>query len=118
MIGRLQPVIRTYDWGSLSAIPALLGIPETGAPMAEAWFGAHAARAGVHYGLVVESGVSDTLRAPGMIQWDEIAFRSNGTARTVELAHPSHDAWLDRVNAAIRSARTFDELDRRPETVG
>jgi hypothetical protein len=29
----------------------------------------------------------------------------------VELAHPSHDAWLDRVNAAIRAARTFEELD-------
>jgi proteasome accessory factor A len=45
------------------------------------------------------------------IQWDELTFRSNGTTRTVELAHPSHDAWLDRVNAAIRSARTFEELN-------
>ncbi|MEA3210722.1 MAG: Pup amidohydrolase [Chthoniobacter sp.] len=45
------------------------------------------------------------------IQWDEMTFRSNGAARTVTLAHPSHDAWLDRVNAAIREARTFQELD-------
>src|SRR6266853_684864 len=36
------------------------------------------------------------------IQWDELTFRSNGTTRTVTLAHPSHDAWLDRANAAIR----------------
>ncbi|HYR57879.1 MAG TPA: proteasome accessory factor PafA2 family protein [Chthoniobacteraceae bacterium] len=45
------------------------------------------------------------------IQWDELTFRSNGTTRTVTLAHPSHDAWLDRANAAIREARTFEELD-------
>ena len=45
------------------------------------------------------------------IQWDELTFRSNGTTRTVTLAHPSHDEWLDRVNAAIRAARTFEELD-------
>ena len=45
------------------------------------------------------------------IQWDEMTFRSNGTVRTVELAHPSHDPWLDKVNAAIRDARTFEELD-------
>jgi hypothetical protein len=45
------------------------------------------------------------------IQWDELTFRSNGTVRTVELAHPSHDPWLDKLNAAIRAARTFEELD-------
>lgn len=45
------------------------------------------------------------------IQWDGVNFRSNGTARAVELMHPSHDEWLDRVNAAIRKARTFAELD-------
>jgi len=47
------------------------------------------------------------------IQWDEIAFASNGTRRTVELPHPSHDAWLDKVNEAVREARTFEELTQR-----
>jgi len=45
------------------------------------------------------------------LQWDEMTFRSNGTSRVVTLAHPSHDAWLDRVNAAIRAAKTFEEFD-------
>jgi len=47
------------------------------------------------------------------IQWDEIAFASNGSRCTVSLPHPSHDAWLDHVNEAIRDARTFDELGQR-----
>ena len=45
------------------------------------------------------------------IQWDEMTFRSNGTTRTVQLLDPSHNEWLDRVNGAIRSARTFEEFD-------
>jgi proteasome accessory factor A len=45
------------------------------------------------------------------VQWDGLSFRSGTTQRTVALPHPSHDEWLDRVNAAIRSADTFDELD-------
>jgi mannose-6-phosphate isomerase len=34
-----------YAWGSPTAIPALLGTEPTGAPVAEAWFGAHPAGA-------------------------------------------------------------------------
>lgn len=44
------------------------------------------------------------------IQWDEIAFAANGTRRTVALPHPAHDPGLDRLNAAIRKARSFTEL--------
>jgi hypothetical protein len=47
------------------------------------------------------------------IQWDEIVFASNGTHCTVSLPHPSHDAWLEQVNEAVREARTFDELAKR-----
>ncbi len=32
---------RDYAWGSTSAIPELLGTPETGEPQAELWLGAH-----------------------------------------------------------------------------
>src|SRR5436190_24104435 len=32
---------RDYAWGSTTAIPALLGVPPTGAPQAELWLGAH-----------------------------------------------------------------------------
>lgn len=40
---RLTPVLKHYDWGSDDAIPALLGLPATGEPVAEAWWGAHPA---------------------------------------------------------------------------
>ena len=38
---RIDPVARAYAWGSPTAIPDLLGIPATGEPLAELWFGAH-----------------------------------------------------------------------------
>jgi mannose-6-phosphate isomerase len=37
----LDGVVRRYDWGSRSAIPAMLGIEPDGRPAAELWFGAH-----------------------------------------------------------------------------
>ncbi len=47
------------------------------------------------------------------IQWDEMTFASNGSSCSVHLPHPSHDAGLDRLNAAIRDARSFSELVRK-----
>lgn len=38
---RLDPAVRHYDWGSLTAIPDLLGLPASDRPWAELWFGAH-----------------------------------------------------------------------------
>jgi mannose-6-phosphate isomerase len=38
---RISGEARTYDWGSLTAIPEFLGTPATGEPMAELWFGTH-----------------------------------------------------------------------------
>ncbi|MGW0033961.1 mannose-6-phosphate isomerase, class I [Streptomyces sp. NPDC003314] len=40
-ISLLAPVVRTYSWGSHTAIPALLGQRPNGEPQAELWFGAH-----------------------------------------------------------------------------
>jgi hypothetical protein len=45
------------------------------------------------------------------IQWDELTFQHNGTARTVSLPHPAHDAALARLNEAIRGARTYAEFE-------
>jgi mannose-6-phosphate isomerase len=41
MMQRLTGVIQPYAWGSLTAIPELLGVEPTGEPQAELWFGAH-----------------------------------------------------------------------------
>ena len=47
------------------------------------------------------------------IQWDEMTFASNGASCSVSLPHPSHNARLDRINAAIRDARSFGELVKK-----
>jgi mannose-6-phosphate isomerase len=39
--GILRNPIQNYAWGSLTAIPALIGIPATDSPVAELWMGAH-----------------------------------------------------------------------------
>ena len=41
MMERLTGVIQPYAWGSRTAIPEFLGVPPTGKPQAELWFGAH-----------------------------------------------------------------------------
>lgn len=38
---RLTNQVRSYAWGSPTALPALLGTPATGRPQAELWLGAH-----------------------------------------------------------------------------
>ena len=41
MITKLTGTIQPYGWGSRTVIPDLLGVPPTGKPQAELWFGAH-----------------------------------------------------------------------------
>ncbi|MFJ9520381.1 mannose-6-phosphate isomerase, class I [Kitasatospora sp. NPDC101801] len=38
---RLANTVRPYAWGSVTTIPALLGVEATGEPQAELWMGAH-----------------------------------------------------------------------------
>jgi len=50
-VERLTGTVQHYPWGSTTAIPALLGVPEDGQPWAELWLGAHTsapARVGDH----------------------------------------------------------------------
>ena len=47
------------------------------------------------------------------IQWDEMTFQHNGALRIVSLSQPSHDPGLERLNDAIREARTFGEMMTR-----
>ena len=37
----LRPALQPYAWGTTGDIPELLGIPRTGGPVAEAWWGDH-----------------------------------------------------------------------------
>ncbi len=49
------------------------------------------------------------------IQWDEIVFSSEGRKQVVELPHPAHHPALERVNTAIREAKSFEEMMARLE---
>jgi mannose-6-phosphate isomerase len=40
---RISPALQAYAWGTTTDIPALLGLEPTDQPVAEAWWGAHAA---------------------------------------------------------------------------
>jgi mannose-6-phosphate isomerase len=41
MVSLLDNPVRDYAWGSVDAIPSLLGVEPTGEPQAELWMGAH-----------------------------------------------------------------------------
>jgi proteasome accessory factor A len=47
------------------------------------------------------------------IQWDEIGFSAAGATRTVGLPQPANDLRLEELNAAVREARTFEEMEKR-----
>lgn len=50
---RIRSAAQSYAWGSPTAIPELLGVPATGDPVAEAWFGSH------HAGPSLVDGADD-----------------------------------------------------------
>ncbi|TDD64478.1 mannose-6-phosphate isomerase, class I [Actinomadura darangshiensis] len=64
----LTTVIRPYDWGSRTALPALLGVEPDGRPQAELWVGAHPAApssvAGTPLDVLIERDPAGMLGAP------------------------------------------------------
>jgi mannose-6-phosphate isomerase len=59
---RLENSVQPYAWGSVTAIPHLLGLPSTGGPQAELWLGAHPSAPSKVNGLSLETIIS---AAPG-----------------------------------------------------
>ena len=70
---RLEPARQRYAWGSTSAIPALLGRADDGAPWAEAWYGSHPAGPA----RVAEGGVLSELidAEPARLLGEDIIWR-------------------------------------------
>ncbi|MFD9006298.1 mannose-6-phosphate isomerase, class I [Streptomyces sp. NPDC059582] len=63
---RLDNTVRPYAWGSLTAIPRLLGVEPTGEPQAEMWMGAHpGAPSRTERGTLVEVVDADPERELG-----------------------------------------------------
>lgn len=56
--------IKRYDWGSVDAIPKLLGIPVDGQPVAEYWLGAHPLGPAQIDGVLLDSAI---IQDPAML---------------------------------------------------
>lgn len=57
----MQPLTgatKRYDWGSSDAIPAILGVPPDGRPVAEYWLGAHPSAPALIGGVPLDQAVS------------------------------------------------------------
>jgi mannose-6-phosphate isomerase len=132
----LSPVLKNYDWGSLSDIPALLGIQPTGEPVAEAWWGAHptfsstADVAGQQVPLttVLESNAVELLGPDVANVWGgalPYLVKVLGVARPLSIqVHPSKAQAARGFDNEVRTgvptdspARSFRDRSDKPELV-
>lgn len=107
--------VKNYDWGDTEFIPRLLGLPVTGTPVAEVWYGTHPA------GPAVLADTGEDLRSitgelPFMVKY-------LAAARPLSLqVHPSRDearTGFARENAAGIALddprRTYRDDSDKPE---
>ncbi|MGW6281934.1 mannose-6-phosphate isomerase, class I [Kribbella sp. NPDC055071] len=104
MVVRLQNTIRDYAWGSLTAIPELIGVEPDGVPQAELWMGAHESApsvlpSGDSLYDAVSAGASDVLGAETAERFDgRFPFLAKLLAAGQPLsiqAHPSREQAID-----------------------
>lgn len=80
VVGSLDPVLRAYAWGSHSAIPSFLGLPENGGPVAEAWFGAHSSAPSRFHSPSTDEPLTDLIEGdPVGMLGAQVAERYGGT---------------------------------------
>ncbi|MEE4299423.1 MAG: mannose-6-phosphate isomerase, class I [Pseudomonadales bacterium] len=73
----ITPALKDYDWGDAEYIPRVLGLTATGAPVAEAWYGAHPQGPSAIDGC--EESLLDRLAAePAAWLGDALAARGEG----------------------------------------
>ena len=129
----LEGPIRHYAWGSTTAIPELLGRPETGRPMAELWLGAHPSgpalvgASRVPLDAVIAADPVAALGPDAATRFGELPFLFKVLSATAPLslqAHPSADqaeAGFAREEASgIPSGaphRFFPDPHHKPELI-
>lgn len=130
---RLKNPVQPYAWGSLSAIPELLGVEPSGAPQAELWLGAHPSAPSQVLG---DAGLDAVIaRAPAALLGEPVLARFGAglpfllkvlaAARPLSLqAHPSLEQAKEgfaREEAAQvpRSAahRNYKDANHKPELI-
>ncbi|HEY4568728.1 MAG TPA: mannose-6-phosphate isomerase, class I [Kribbella sp.] len=121
MVVRLQNTIRDYAWGSLTALPELIGVEPDGKPQAELWMGAHESAPSVlPNGDTLYDVVSDD---PAQVLGEETAERFEGrfpflakllaAAQPLSIqAHPSQDQAIDGYERDEAAGIPRDAADR------
>jgi mannose-6-phosphate isomerase len=86
----LDNPVRAYAWGSVTEIPALLGVPPTGKPQAELWVGAHPGAPSrlVSGGSLLEQIAADPVAELGPRLVDEIGPRLPFLLKVIAAAEP------------------------------
>jgi mannose-6-phosphate isomerase len=117
----LQNTIRDYAWGSLTAIPELIGVEPDGTPQAEMWMGAHESAPSVlPNGDTLYDVVSDD---PAAVLGEETAERFEGrfpflakllaAGQPLSIqAHPSRDQAIDGYQRDEAAGIPRDAADR------
>lgn len=127
----LHPTLQHYAWGSPDAIPALLGLPVTGEPVAEAWYGAHGSAPSRLGDLGLDAFIAEHPevlgRASRAAYGDRLPFLLKLLAAAAPLslqAHPTRDQAAEgfaRENAAgipiADPLRTYKDDWPKPEMV-
>ncbi|GGZ02902.1 mannose-6-phosphate isomerase, class I [Streptomyces poonensis] len=130
----MTPALRTYSWGSRTALPALLGQRPDGAPQAELWFGAHRAAPSVLSGRPGAPDLATVIAADpaGELGTESLAAHGPELPFLLKLlaadralsvqVHPTREqarAGHDREEAAgvplDAPHRTFKDRNHKPE---
>jgi mannose-6-phosphate isomerase len=109
---RLVNSVRNYPWGSVTAIPELLGVPADGKPQAELWIGAHPAAPSLALGDDGQSRpLDDLIRAdPVGLLGQDCAQRFGGRLPFLLKVLAAQNALsLQAHPDAGRAARRFTE---------
>jgi mannose-6-phosphate isomerase len=129
-VTRLENQIQPYAWGSLTAIPSLLGVAPTGQPQAELWLGAHPLAPSRLDGRPLDALISERPEAalgPASVArfGPRLPFLLTVLAAAQPLslqAHPSRAqalAGFERENAAgvplTAAHRTYKDDNHKPE---
>jgi mannose-6-phosphate isomerase len=135
-VHRLRGTSRHYAWGSLTAIPLLVGVAHDGRPVAEMWFGAHPASPSIAELDGVSVALNDLIaKSPMLVMGDDVVSRFGAglpyllkliaAARPLSLqVHPHIDragAGFAEENAAgiplDAPHRNFKDRNHKPELV-
>ncbi|MEQ8840608.1 MAG: mannose-6-phosphate isomerase, class I [Acidimicrobiales bacterium] len=129
----IEGIVRTYEWGSPTAIPELLGRPATGEPAAELWLGAHPSGpalvgpGGVPLDRLIAADPDGALGAEVAATFGALPFLFKVLAAAAPLslqAHPSAaqaEAGFARENAegipVDAPERSFRDPRHKPELI-